>query len=138
MTTAVDTNVLSALLRAEPGAAELADQLWNAQRRGPLLIHATVFAELIAAPGERAEGLDAFLGTTGIVVDWATPRSVWELAGLGFGEYAGRRRASGGGLPRRLLADFIIGAHALELGATLYTLDPDPYRLSFPALKLLT
>lgn len=49
--------------------------------------------------------------------------TVWEETGRGYGEYARRRKASGGGLPRRLLADFIVGAHADQTCTCLVTLD---------------
>ncbi|GAA5533881.1 hypothetical protein [Deinococcus aluminii] len=93
MTTCLDTNVLSALLRNEPGALLWAERLGRARRQGPLLIHASVYAE---------------------------------------------RKRSGGGLPRRLLVDFLIGAHAHTLSAALFTLDPQHYRQAFPDLHVLS
>ena len=40
--------------------------------------------------------------------------------------------------PKRLLADFVIGAHALYSADRLLTLDEGRYRRDFPELKLLT
>lgn len=40
--------------------------------------------------------------------------------------------------PRRILADFLIGAHALHSGYRLLTLDDRFYRTAFPRLSLLT
>jgi predicted nucleic acid-binding protein len=40
--------------------------------------------------------------------------------------------------PRRLLADFIIGAHALEHGYPLQTLDDQLSRAAFPRLPVVT
>lgn len=136
MTTCIDTNVLSALLRDEPGAERLALALWSARQQGPLVIHVAVYAELLAAPGQTREGADHFLNTTGIEVDWQTDPEVWVQASTAYGAYSARRQRSGGGVPRRLLVDFLIGAHAARLGAALLTLDPQHYRLGFPDLAL--
>jgi predicted nucleic acid-binding protein len=38
---------------------------------------------------------------------------------------------------KRLLADFIIGSHALAQADRLMTLDPKRYRQDFPELKLI-
>jgi predicted nucleic acid-binding protein len=39
--------------------------------------------------------------------------------------------------PRRILADFLIGAHACERGYRLLTLDDRLYRAAFPDLALV-
>lgn len=134
--TCIDTNVLSALLREEPGAERLAEVLWRSRQQGELLIHVGVYAELLAAPGQTRAGVDHFLSETGVRVDWHTPPDVWLQASAGYEAYSLRRQRSGGGLPRRLLLDFVIGAHAASLGAALLTLDPQHYRLAFPGLAL--
>jgi predicted nucleic acid-binding protein len=50
--------------------------------------------------------------------------------------YVGRRN-SGGGELRRLLVDFLIGAHAELRAERLLTLDPSRYTQDFPALRLM-
>jgi predicted nucleic acid-binding protein len=40
--------------------------------------------------------------------------------------------------PRRILADFLIGAHALVKGYTLLTLDEGMYRAAYPRLGIVT
>lgn len=63
---------------------------------------------------------------------------MWRSAGLAFGGYAQRRRAQPGDPgPRRILADFLIGAHASELGARLLTFDGGVYRAAFPNLEVV-
>ncbi len=47
-----------------------------------------------------------------VMLDIELDRDLWRDAGKGFAEYAVRRRESGGDTPRRILADFVIGAHA--------------------------
>ncbi|GBF04094.1 hypothetical protein DAERI_010266 [Deinococcus aerius] len=138
MSTALDSNVISALLRAESPQAEIRRLLNAARRDGPLLICGAVHAELRAGPGVTAELLDRFLSTTGIGIDWTLEEHVWRSAGTAFAGYTARRRVSGGGRPRRVLADFIIGAHAAARGAQLLTLDPHHYTTSFPELRVLT
>ena len=49
-----------------------------------------------------------------------------------------RRKQQGDSGPRRILADFVIGAHAMHLASALLTLDRGLYRVAFPKLKILT
>lgn len=138
MTACIDTNVLSALLAAEPNAPAISSTLNTLRRAGPLVIHGSVYAELLAAPGNKQSHLDSFLKRGHLQVDWETTEGVWQMSGRAYGAYARRRAKSGGGQPRRILADFLIGAHALSLGATLVTLDDAHYRTAYPTLPLVT
>lgn len=137
MTTALDSNVISALLRGE-GTEGAVRRVLNASRqRGELMICGAVHAELLAAPGVTAPLLDRFLAATGIRVDWLLEETIWRAAGAAFATYADRRRASGGGTPRRVLADFLIGAHAVTRGARLVTLDAAHYETYFAGLEVV-
>lgn len=136
--TAVDTNVLSAILKAEPNYLRLIDLLERARVNGPLLVSAVVYAELLATPPHTPAFVQEFLRATGVELDEELPLAVWEAAGLAFQGYTVRRRASGGGVPRRILADFLVGAHARARADQLVTLDPGHYRLAFPSLPLVT
>ena len=51
--------------------------------------------------------------------------------------YAKRRRRSAPRGPKRLLADFIIGSHALAQADRSLTLDPKRYERDFPELKFI-
>jgi predicted nucleic acid-binding protein len=51
---------------------------------------------------------------------------------------ARRQKQPGDSGPRRILADFVIGAHAVHLASALLTLDRGLYRTAFPKLKILT
>ena len=137
MTTAVDTNVIVALWDQDE-AVNLAAQsaLDAALRRGHLVIPAPVFAELLACPGRSEAFMDAFLKDTGISVDWNLDEAIWRTAGLAFQNYADRRRKQRDFGPRRILADFLIGAYALEKRCHLLTLDDRLYRVSFPGLTI--
>jgi predicted nucleic acid-binding protein len=133
----VDTNVLIDLLAGEPGAARRArDSLEAAMSSGAIAISPVVYAELLAYPGRQPPEVDQLLTDIRISVIWDIPAAVWRRAGAAFAGYVGRRRAAGGDRPRRLLADFLIGAQALELGALL-TRDARFYATNFPDLRVI-
>ena len=106
--------------------------------RGTLVAAAPVFAELIAAPGRSETFVSSFFDETGIGVDWELPEQVWRLAGRAFNAYAERRRNQRDQGAPRILADFVIGAHATVNGCRLLTLDDRRYRSSFPTLAIET
>lgn len=139
MSSAVDTNVLVALLAGTVAESEAArEALAAAARLGAIAICPAVHAELRAMPGMAEGELDAFLADTRIETDWALPPEVWLLAGGAFAGYAERRRRQRGDPgPRRILADFLIGAHARVTAERLLTLDPQLYRSNFPDLELV-
>lgn len=138
MRTAIDTNIISALWTGESSAEKIAAILARSSRAGGLTIAAPVYAELLAYPGVNTEYLDAFFDTARATVDFRLDEAIWREAGLRFAKHAARRRSSRGGPPRRLLADFIIGAHALLRADRLLTLDVPLYAHDFPELKIVT
>jgi predicted nucleic acid-binding protein len=115
----------------------MAEALGRAQAEGGLVISAPVFAELLAHPRATALFVDEFLESTRITVDFDLGESVWRDAGRRFAAFARRRKNSAGGNTRRLLVDFLIGAHALLKADRLLTLDASRYRTDFRDLKLL-
>lgn len=137
MRTAIDTNVISALWSIEPSAPALSRRLDELRRQGGLVICAPVFAELLAHPRANLEFVDRFLHTTGITVDFSISESAWREAASAFARYAHRRRREKSGTPRRLLVDFIIGAHAVDQADALMTLNRSGYEKDFPSLVLL-
>lgn len=138
MTTAIDTNVIVALWDKDDTINSLAQSALDAAlRRGSLVIPPPVFAELLACPGRTEAFLDTFLKETGIIVDWNFDEAIWRTAGLAFQTYAARRRKQRDFGPRRILADFLIGAYALEKRCHLLTLDDRLYRASFPGLTVV-
>jgi predicted nucleic acid-binding protein len=139
MTTAIDTNVVVALWNEDDALNRAAQAaLQAAERRGRLVICGAVYAELLGAPGRDTAFVDKFCLETGIAVEWDLGESVWRLAGTAFQSYAARRRKQKGAEARRLLADFVIGAHALVSGYRLLTLDARMYQASFPRLVIAT
>lgn len=57
--------------------------------------------------------MNSFPKDTGIEIDFDLPQSVWLQARRRLARYAQRCRVTVAGLPERLLADFVIGSHAL-------------------------
>jgi predicted nucleic acid-binding protein len=103
---------------------------------GGLIVSAPVYAELLAWPSQTEAMVDEFISRTGIQVEWRIPEEVWRVAGKAYRAHAIRRRASYGGESRRILADFVIGAHALAGGYSLLTRDGEFYKRNFPALTI--
>jgi predicted nucleic acid-binding protein len=137
MRTAIDSNIFSSIWSWEPTAEEVAEQLGKAKQEGALLIAPFVLAELHAHPKMTADSVRDFLENARVAVDLKIEERVWTIAGLRYARYAGRRRKATGEGPRRILADFLIGAHALVQADRLLTLDPKRYSQDFPELRLL-
>jgi hypothetical protein len=139
MTTAIDTNVIVALWdRDTPLNSAAQSALDAALGRGGLIIAAPVFAELMVCPGRDQAFLDLFFQDAGILIDWNLDEATWRAAGRAFQAYVARRRRHGEPGPRRILADFVIGAHAMQKGYRLLTLDDRLYQAAFPALKIVS
>jgi len=139
MTTAIDTYILVALWNEDDSLNTLARSALDAALgRGSLVIAAPVFAELLAAPSRDEAFLDSFCRETGISVDWNLDEVIWRTAGRAFQLYVARRRKQRGSGQRRILADFLIGAHAVQNGFRLLTMDHRLYRAAFPRLVIST
>ena len=137
MTTAIDTNVIVALWANDPDLSLAAQTALEAAfRRGSLVVAAPVFAELIAAPERTEAFVSSLLEENGIVIDWNLNEPIWRAAGRAFQAYAERRRQQRDQGTRRILADFLIGAHAHIRGYRLLSLDERLYRTAFPTLRL--
>ena len=131
MITAVDTNVLIDVFGADPrfGVAS-ANALRMCLNKGAVVANEVVWSETRAAFGAD----DAFvhaMQAAGIVYS-TTLQEASNLAGLTWQKY----RASGG--PRlRVIADFLIGAHASAQCDRLLTRDRGYYRKYFGRLVIL-
>jgi len=137
MTTAIDTNVIVALWNEDETHNLTAKKaLGESQVGGRLVICGVVYAELMAAPGRTEAFVDRFCEEAGIVVEWEIGEKAWRAAATAFQGYAARRRKQKGAEARRILADFVIGAHALVNGYKLLTLDARMYEASFPKLPI--
>jgi len=137
MTTAIDTNVVVALWNPYDMLNLVAQKaLDEAEGCGSLVICGAVYAELLGSPQRTDRFVDQFCRDAHIDVEWQLNEEVWREAGAAFQGYAKRRHRQRAPQPRRILADFVIGAHALVSGYRLLTLDEKVYRASFPRLHV--
>ena len=137
MRTALDTNILSPIWSGAPTASAMIAQLSKVRAEGALVVSAPVFVELSAVPGLNVQLVREALGEMTIAIDFDLDGDVWQLAASSFSAYAVRRRRSGRGSPKRLLADFVIAAHALLKADRLMTLDAKRYSQDFPKLRVV-
>jgi predicted nucleic acid-binding protein len=138
-TTSLDSNVLVYLLNQDNLLNRRAlAAIEQARKRGVLVVSGPVYAELLGLPSRTLAILDELFTIGGIQVDWSFEESAWRAAGVAFQGYVGRRLADTGVLPRRILTDFLIGAHALVRGYALLTTDSRHYAAAFPELTIVS
>lgn len=130
----LDTSAILAAFDPRDALHEEARRRLSVAGSQPPVICPVVYAELVAS--RSWEGLRAFLERAEIEVLWSMPPEVWERAGRAFGEYA--RKRGDGVMPRRIVGDFLIAAHAEHHGLAVLTLDPVVYRAVFPDIKLIS
>jgi predicted nucleic acid-binding protein len=130
----LDTNVIfSALNPADVHHAQARRLLSEYGALEALVLSPVVHAELMASAD--APGIRMFLQKAQIATLWEMPQAVWEAAGRAFGQYAQLRRS--GRLPRRILADFLIAAHAEHHRLGVMSFDDTVYTAVFPSLRLI-
>jgi hypothetical protein len=153
MITAVDTNVLlDVLIPGAPHSDESERALGEAVGAGALLISEPVYAELAVHFPDRMD-LDRFLADTGLRLEPSGGEALYR-AGSAWSEYLRRRPAAVAcpqcGAPQQVrcdrcgasiqprqhvVADFVIGAHALFHADQLLTRDRGYHATYFPELK---
>ena len=130
MITAVDTNVLIDVFRADFHGPESRERLKAAYNAGAVIISDIVYAELVPTFGERAR-LEDTLRRINVTLSPTTADIAFE-AGLRWQCY---RRA--GGPRERIITDFLIGAHALISADVFLTRDRGFYGTYFPDLTMI-
>ena len=129
MITAVDTNVLlDVFLVDDRYGPESLDRLRTAYDQGAIIVCDIVFAELVPAFGAR-HALERALREIRATLSPINSSIAYD-AGYRWMQY---RRAGG---PRsRIIADFLIGSHALDSADTFLTRDRGFYDTYFPEFK---
>ena len=111
--------------------------LGESRNAGSVAICGAVFAELSAHPLASAQFIEKFLTDTEVQIDFDLSEVIWRDIARVYADYVERRRRSNGAGAKRLLVDFVVGAHALHRADRLLTLDASRYQLNFPNLVVL-
>lgn len=122
MITAVDTNVLLDVFGADPLFGENSrESLRNCLAQGQLIACEVVWAEVAASFPTKKQAVEAMerLGVVFSPLDASSALS----AGVAWKDYRSR-----GGRRRRIVPDFLIGAHAASNAERLLTRDRGFYR----------
>lgn len=129
----VDTCVLIDVLEDDPSFGAASARLLERLLGEGLEVCPVTFAELAPAfDGDRSVE-EEFLAGVGIALPPAWSWDDTVAAHEGWARYLRRKRQAA--LPRRPLADILIGAHALRRTG-LVTRNPDDFRPVFPALRM--
>jgi predicted nucleic acid-binding protein len=134
MRTAIDSSVVLDVLVADSRhAARSEAALRQCAAEGVLIVGECVVAEIAPTLGGRGSQVGDLLREWRVEFVPSTEQTA-ALAGSMFGTYLARRRRAG---PRRVLPDFLIGAHAALLSDRLLTRDRGYYRDYFKGLVLI-
>jgi hypothetical protein len=132
MITAIDTNILlDIFLPDKKFAPKSAKLLKLAYDEGALVICDIVYAELVPQFEERQK-LDDTLRKINVSLS-STDADIAFLAGERWNLYR-----KSGGIRKRIITDFLIGAHALNKAERFITRDRGFYKSYFPELQILS
>jgi len=133
--TAIDTRILLDVLLEDPAFSRSSEE---ALRRtgilGSLVICEVVYAELAGLFPDHTS-LETFLREAGIRLVPSPMETLWKAGELWRRFCLGKKKMKDG--TRRILADFLIGAHALLQAEQLITRDKDFYHSTFADLKII-
>ena len=130
MRTALDSSVILDVITDDPSWGYASEKsLYEASTLGQLVICECVLAEIVPALGES--DIQSFLSDWKISFEPSTVKSA-TLAGEMYRLYLGRK-----GMAKRVLPDFLIGAHAAVHTSRLLARDRGYYRDYFKGLVLV-
>lgn len=131
MITAIDTNILlDVLIPNEQFVDRSLSAIEEASASGSLVVCDPVYAELCSQFLSQPD-CDRFLEENRIVVERVSREAMW-AASLAWRQYRHR-----GGRRDRVLADFLVGAHAFIQASCLLSRDRGVYRTYFQDLTLI-
>lgn len=132
----LDSNILIDVFDSDQTWREWSDQAIEAASISDKL---SVSLISVAEVAPRLGSLQKFndnIGLLGAALQDISQEAAF-LAGEAFGRYR-KRRKSGGDSAGSVLPDFLIGAQAQLMGATILTRDPRFYRAYFPDVPLIS
>ena len=131
MKTALDSSVILDVITGDERHADSSEEaIRHAMAHGQILIGETVLAEI--TPAFQGEAVESFLEDWNIVYCPSEKKAAIH-AGKLFSNYLKR-----GGTKRRVVADFLVGSHALYHADQLLARDRGYYRDYFKDLKVVT
>ncbi len=134
---AIDSNILIDFIGNDPHAADAADlALRRALASGPVVACDVVLAEVVAGLGNGSAVMDA-LEELGIDFSPLERRSAVRAGEMQRRFIERRRTALGPPEAPRVVADFLVGAHALLQCQGLITRDAGFFRDYFKGLKVI-
>lgn len=128
MRLSIDTNIIAGFWAGTPEGQRDMQTLVQARQNGDtLLVCGVVYTELCAAPGMARANADAFLSAAKITLDVMMSAAVWQAVADANHSHQQRRRKSQQTTAKRVVADFMIGAHALHRADALITRNPGDF-----------
>ena len=132
MITAIDTNILIDILEPDPVFGQASKQaLRSCLQEGSVIACEVVWAEVVTAYSSKKKQVVDILSRIGIEYSPMTLEAALEAAACW---YAFRKKKK---IRDRIVADFLVGGHALILSDRLLTRDRGFYRNYFKGLKVI-
>jgi predicted nucleic acid-binding protein len=129
--TAIDTNILIDILEPDPVFGQTSKQaLRSCLQEGSVIACEVVWAEVVTAYSSKKKQVVDILSSIGIVYSPMTLEAALEAAAFWC---AFRKKNT---VRDRIVADFLVGGHALILGDRLLTRDRGFYRDYFKGLQI--
>ncbi len=129
----LDSNFVQSALDRKDSNHLRAQQALKIHANDAFCICPIVRAELHASSSWIS--IEQWLNAQEVSVIWEIPNTVWDAAGIAFGKYAVLRR--GDQVQRRIVADFLIAAHAEHHELEMLTFDDTVFKSVFPQVTLL-
>lgn len=131
--TSLDSNVVFSAINPYDANHQRALEALDRHAARGFCICPVVRAELRASADWRL--IEEWLIAQAVQTQWLMPPAVWDAAGAAFSSYTQLRLKNT--LPRRIVGDFLIAAHAEHHALEVLTFDTAVYKAVFASLTLL-